>query len=635
MLCGVRRARQGRSAATLHLILTLLVSLTILTPVWRGADCAESAPSTVSLNKKIDNFHFADAAGKSPALYDLKDKKAVVIVFLSFECPVSTSYSQHLAELHRTYGNRGVAFVGVCPNESDPAVVAKQAKEYAIPFPVYADPQHVAVRALKAEATPEAFLLDHDFVLRYRGRIDDGYAARLKKNRQISRHDLHQALDELLAGKPVTEPATRPIGCPIHIEKQAKADGSVTYYRDVLPILQNNCQGCHRPGAVGPFSLMTYKQAINWASDIKEYAQSRKMPPWKPVDGPAFHNERRLTSPEIATLATWVDSGTPAGDQQDAPTPKRFAKGWQLGEPDLVLTPCNDFQLGASGRDTLRCYVLPTTFPEDRYVTAVEVKPSNPRVVHHALLFIDPAGQGRRLEQKERDKPKKETETDTGPGYEVAMGIGFVPQGGLGGWAPGQVPRYLPADTGYLLPKGSDVILQVHYHRDGRVEKDRTAIGLYFAKKPVRTRYRAALIPGRFLVIPAGNDRFKVTGATPALAHDATLHAVTPHMHMLGREIKATLRPPDGPPRTLVAIKDWDYNWQETYVFKEPIPVKSGTKFAVEATYDNSAKNPNNPNHPPRLVTYGEQTTNEMCYVFLGMTSSQPGVIRFEELSGK
>ena len=188
---------------------------------------------------------------------------------------MSTSYSQHLAELHRSYGTRGVAFVGVCPNESDPGVVVKQAKEYALPFPVYADPQHVAVRALKAEATPEAFLLDRDFVLRYRGRIDDGYAARLKKNRQISRQDLHQALDELLAGKPVSEPAMRPIGCPIHEKKPAKAEGSVTYYRDVLPILQNNCQGCHRPGAVGPFSLMTYKQASNWASDIKEYAQSR------------------------------------------------------------------------------------------------------------------------------------------------------------------------------------------------------------------------------------------------------------------------------------------------------------------------------------------------------------------------
>src|SRR5262249_52746159 len=230
MLCHqcVRRARQDRPAAALHLILTLLISLAALTPVWGGAERAESAPSTTLLNKKIDNVHLADAAGASPELYDLKDKKAVVIVFLSFECPVSTSYSQHLAELHRSYGNRGVAFVGVCPNESDPAVVAKQAKEYALPFPVYADPQHGAVHALKAEAPPEGFLLAGVFVRRYGGRIDDGSAARPKKNLQISRHDLHQALDELLAGKPVSEPATRPIGCPIQREKPAKASGSVT-----------------------------------------------------------------------------------------------------------------------------------------------------------------------------------------------------------------------------------------------------------------------------------------------------------------------------------------------------------------------------------------------------------------------
>src|SRR5262249_15299563 len=154
------------------------------------------------------------------------------------------------------------------------------------------------------------------------------------------------------------------------------------FYRDVLPILQNNCQTCHRPGEVGPFALMTYRQAVNWAGDIKEYTQNRKMPPWKPVDGPAFQHERKLSGQEIATLAAWVDGGRPAGDAKDAPPPRRFVEGWQLGRPDLVLTADAAFQVGAGGSDLFRCYVLPTDLPEDKYVTAFEVRPGNRRVVH-------------------------------------------------------------------------------------------------------------------------------------------------------------------------------------------------------------------------------------------------------------
>jgi hypothetical protein len=231
------------------------------------------------------------------------------------------------------------------------------------------------------------------------------------------------------------------------------------------------------------------------------------------------------------------------------------------------------------------------------------------------------------MEQTERERAKKDDEKASGPGYSVAMGVGFVPSGALGGWAPGQVARHLPPDTGYFLPKGSDVVLQVHYHRNGRVEKDRTQIGLYFAPKPIAKRYQSLVIRGQFFFIPAGNADYKVKG-TMWVGQDCTLHSVMPHMHMLGKEIKVTLTPPEGEAKTLVAIKDWDYNWQETYFFKEPIGVKAGTRFDVEAHYDNSANNPRNPFNPPRLAKFGEQTTDEMCFVFLGATSDQPGRIR-------
>jgi peroxiredoxin len=606
---------------------TLAACLTVLLG---SALYADDSAANAKYGQKIANVSFKDKAGKTVSLADFKDQKAVVVVFLSFDCPVSNSYSQPLAEMAKAYGDKGVAFIGVCNDDGDAAQIDKLARDYHLPFPVYKDQGQALADAFKANLNPEAFVLDRHGILRYRGRIDNAYSARLKKNQQTTRHDLRQAVDELLAGKPVSEPVTTAIGCPIVRETKTTATGKVTYHRDVAPILQNRCQGCHRPGEVGPFALMTYKQAVNWAGDIKDYTQAHKMPPWKPTEGVAFHNERKMSDKEIATLVAWVDGGTPEGDPHDAPSAKQWIEGWQLGQPDLVLSPAEDFQVGASGRDAFRVFVMPTNLPADAFVTAVEVRPGNPRVVHHTLNFIDTTGAARKLEQKEKERAKSDDEQDKGPGYSMAMGVGFLPQGGLGGWAPGQMGRHLPDGYGFKLPKGADVVVQVHYHRNGRVEKDRLQIGLFLAKKTGLKQMQGAVIRGNFLYVPAGQQQFKVTGSLPPLAQDIVLHSVMPHMHMLGKEIKVTARPLEGPPQTLIAIKEWEYNWQETYFLKTPLLLKTGTKLEVEAIYDNSADNPNNPFSPPRPVRFGEQTDNEMCFVFLGATSDTPGRLRFE-----
>lgn len=590
------------------------------------------APLTTKLGERIRPVELPGAAGKSLAFGKQEGVHATAVVFLSFECPVSNDYCPTLRELWKNYHDRGVAFVAICPNKSAPQI-EKEAKDYKLPFPILADEAGAAGRALAAGWTPEAFVLDADGILRYRGRIDDGLYARLKKKPSVSREDLREALVDVLAGKSVRIPATQPIGCPIVLPKSTTPSaGATTYYRDVLPILQNHCQSCHRPGEVGPFALMTYRQAVNWSTDIKEFTGNHKMPPWKPTTGPGFHSERKLTDPQIATLAAWVDGGTPAGDPKDAPPARVFPQGWQLGKPDIILTPAEPFHLAGAGGDRFRCFALPTNLPEDSYVSAIEVRPGNPRVVHHALLFVDPSGQGRKLEQAAKDHAPGADGKDHGPGYTVKMGVGFVPSGGLGGlggWAPGQMARVLPDGTGYFLPKNADVILQVHYHRDGKDEQDQTTIGLYLAKKPVQKRFQSVVVPGRFFRIPAGDDHFQVTGAV-TLKQDCELHSVMPHMHLLGRSIKVTMTPPDGPAQTLVAIDDWDYNWQETYFFKQPIAVKAGTRLEIDAIYDNSAGNPNNPNQPPKSVFFGEQTTNEMCFGFIGATSDKPGRIRVE-----
>ena len=284
------------------------------------------------------------------------------------------------------------------------------------------------------------------------------------------------------------------------IDRDAKpvaATAKATYYRDVLPILQNHCQTCHRPGESGPFSLMKYSQAVNWAGDLKDYTQKKIMPPWKPSAGVAMHHERRLTDKEIATIADWADHGTPAGDPKDAPPEKKFTEGWQLGTPDLVLTP-----IGRLHRRADRQGSLPLLRDADRdregrvrdrrRDPGRQLADRAPSAAVHRRHRRREEARGCRSRRRNRAKVGDhdgQSEEDRGPGYTVAMGIGISPQGGLSGWSPGITPRYLPEGSGFYLPKNSDIVMQVHYHRDGRLEKDRTKIGLYFAKKPVENVY--------------------------------------------------------------------------------------------------------------------------------------------------
>lgn len=609
--------------------LTRILSVAVL---FLAGSAVAAEIDTTKLNTKVD-VPVRDAAGKpiAPA-----EAKATVYVFVSFDCPVSNSYASALAELSKEYAAKGVAFVGLCPCDLSASEVAKQAKDFHLGFPVYKDDAFAATDALKAQTTPEVFVLDRHSKLRYRGRIDNGFYARLKKSPQVTSYDLRNALDDVLAGNSVRVPATASVGCPIVRERPAaNPNAAVTYHRDVAPILQRSCQGCHRPGEVGPFSLTNYKQAVNWASDIKDYTQSRKMPPWKPSEAAhAFADDRRLSDRDIATLAAWVDAGMAEGNPKDAPPPAEFAVGWQKGQPDLVLTVPSDFTIGPSGTDIFRCFTLPTGLTEDKYVVAYEVRPGNPRVVHHTLNFIDTVGRGRALEAEQQAKDKNAKNlSDFGPGYSRRMGVGFLPRGGIGGWAPGQQPHFAPDGVGFYLPKGSDIVLQVHYHRTGRVETDRTQIGFYFAKKPVTKTIEPVIISPSLnnvlnFFIPAGAERYPIKGSI-WLANDATIYSVMPHMHLIGREIKVTMTPPGGKPETLIAINDWDYNWQETYYFKTPLHVKAGTRFDIEGLYDNSRKNPFNPNDPPRLVRFGEQTTNEMCFGFLQASGERPGPVQW------
>jgi mono/diheme cytochrome c family protein len=390
----------------------------------------------------------------------------------------------------------------------------------------------------------------------------------------------------------------------------------VTFNKDVAPILFKNCANCHRPGEVGPFPLLSYKDVAKRADFLKDITADRRMPPWKAEPGfGEFHDVRRLTDEQIHTIAAWVDGGAREGKPEDLPPAPKFTDGWQLGEPDMVLKMAQPFTLKADGPDEFRCFVIPTGLTEDKTVSAVEFRPGNRKVVHHALFFLDTDGAARAKEAQE-DGP--------GKGFSTFGGVGILPTGSLGGWAPGAAPRKLPDGLGQRLAKGSDLVLQVHYHRDGKDEVDQSSLGIYFAKKPAEKFVGGIMLVNRKLYIPPGQERHRVT-ASLTLPVDTRVVGIFPHMHLVGREMKVVAVLPDGKEKPLIWIKDWDFNWQGQYRYVDLVALPKGTRLDLEAFYDNSDKNPNNPNKPPKEVTWGEQTTDEMCLCGVQVVTERPG----------
>lgn len=382
-------------------------------------------------------------------------------------------------------------------------------------------------------------------------------------------------------------------------------DPPVTFARDIAPIVYRNCSGCHHAGEVAPFPLISYHDLAKRAQQVAIVTRSRYMPPWKASPQcPAFVGERRLTDQEIALIQKWAAEGAPEGDPNAIPPAPHFASGWKLGTPDTVLQPKAAYTVAADGNDIYRCFVIPTSYGADRYLWAVEVHPGNHRVVHHIILYLDTSGRAQKL-----------AGDDPSASYTSFGGPGFPAVGSLGGWAPGMDPIQMPTGTGILLPKGADIVMQVHYHKDGKPETDLTQVGLYFAKYPVDKQLQIAAAINPMIRIPAGDSDYTARATLPVM-DNITLLGVMPHMHLLGHDMTVTATLPDGQKQLLVSVPDWDFNWQTIYMYKDPIHLPKGSSIDLVAHYDNSADNARNPNIPPKLVTWGEQTTDEMCIAF-------------------
>lgn len=590
----------------------LLVAATAATCAWARAATGEGVGSLAGM--KVMQIDGRDGLLVDPAA------RATAVVVLGTECPIANKSIAKLNFLHRSFGKWDARLLGVI---SDPTVTraeaAKWAAERKVAFPVLFDASGELASALRPQRTPHALVLDRAGRVVYSGRIDDANPALGREKHDADSYDLAAAVTDVLHNRPVKVSETPLEGCEFESwERRDGAHGAVTFTRDIAPILFSNCVSCHRAGEVAPFPLTAYEDAAKRARMIARVTGSGFMPPWKPVpEGSApLHGERRLTPRQIELLAEWAKTGAPRGDDADLPPVPPVESGWRLGEPDLVLEMPEGFTVPAAGRDIYRAFVVPIQLPEDAWVSAVEFKPGAPTVVHHAIFYLDATGAARRKDS-----------ADPLPGYLSFGGPGFLPAGGLGGWAPGARPDSLPAGVGRLLPKGTDLVMQVHYHPDGIERKDRSKLAVYFQKPPVTRRVGSIMLVNRDIDIPPGDSNYTRT-AQFRLPAQTTLLGVMPHMHLLGREMRVWAELPDGNERPIVRIDDWDFRWQDQYRLAEPMTLPAGTTLRLWARYDNSSDNPENPNRPPARVRRGEQTTDEMCMAFVEFIADDAAQVR-------
>jgi mono/diheme cytochrome c family protein len=382
-----------------------------------------------------------------------------------------------------------------------------------------------------------------------------------------------------------------------------------TYNRDIAPILYAHCTSCHRPGEAGPFSLLTYEDARKHARQIAAVTRSRYMPPWLPEHGYGdFADENRLTNSQIEAIEDWVAGDTPRGSGT-APAPPQYTEGWQLGTPDLVITAPKPYTVPADGKDTFWNFILSPSITSTRWVKAIEIRPGNRRLVHHANLLVD----------RTRSSRLRERTPGAGfPGMDLTIEADtFDPDSHFLFWKPGSAPQVEQDGMAWRLDPGNDLVLNVHLQPSGKPEQVQPSVGLYFTKE-AQTKFPMLiqLEHDGALRIPAGDAHFVVSDSF-TLPLDADVLAVYPHAHYLGKVLEGYATLPDGKRKWLIRIPNWDLNWQAVYRYRDPVFLPKGTVISMRYMYDNSAANPRNPFHPPRMVVGGNQSTDEMGHLWL------------------
>ena len=533
----------------------------------------------------------------------------VALVFLDDGCTISRRYVPRLNELAITARTLGLALYGVISNPAiSPAAARAFRDEFQLDLPLLFDANGSLARQLAPDVVPSAFVVDLAGRVTYRGRIDDRFPSLTKIRRQATVHDLARAIEAVSTGQVAEAVHTPAIGCAF--SPWPSPESAPTYATHVAPILNANCTECHRSGGVAPFALDTYDAAKRWSTMVSAMTRLGLMPPWRAKKGFGhFREERFLTDRQIAALAEWDRAGAPKGDEsQLLPIPHFENKTWSHGEPDLVLTMPEAYAVPAAGEDIYRYFVLPMELAEDAVVVGMDFQPGDASVVHHCNYFVDYSGRARALD---REDPEL--------GFSVFGTGGFMSYDGanaLGAWAPGVAPYTLPEGRGFDLPRGGDIVLEVHYHLSGKATRDQSSIAFYFAKGPVQRGVSALFVGTQDVDIPAGEANYwrKLTLDVPAAMRVVDL---APHMHYLGREARVVATLPDGAERPLLHVTDWDLRWQGIYSYREPIDLPAGSTIEAHFRFDNSSSNPGNPNAPPKRVSWGWGSDQEMAELYL------------------
>jgi hypothetical protein len=388
------------------------------------------------------------------------------------------------------------------------------------------------------------------------------------------------------------------------------ASGTPTFYKDVLPILQDKCQTCHRVGEPAPMPLVTYDQTQPWAQKIAAAVSMKMMPPWfaDPRYG-RFSNDPSLTPEQIAAIVAWAKGGTPAGNVQDAPPPRNWSNAWNIPLPDVVVKMPEPVQIPTRGEVEYTYEIVPTHFASDTWVQMVEVRPSSPAHVHHAVVYIRPpdspwlrhAPIGEPFIASMLADPVERRQA-----HETTSDLLLV-------YAPGSAPDRWPDGLAKFVPAGSDLVFQMHYTTNGDAASDQTSVGLVFAKHTPEKRVITLQLNNHALIIPPGADDFRVE-VQGTLPNDATLLSFFPHMHLRGKRFEYDIMHDDGSVEILLRV-NYHFHWQLSYKLAQPRELKAGTKLRAVAWYDNSRNNPHNPD-PEKMVTWGDQTSDEMMVGF-------------------
>ncbi len=559
-------------------------------------------PGDYGIGRMIRDLDMQDLEEKQFRLSDFTSSKAIVIAMTNTSCPVCKKYLPTLGEIEKRFKDQSIAFIYVNATASDKlADIQRAIKTNNLTGHYVRDLDGSVATAIGSQRTTDVVLLDAKRTVVYRGAVDDQYGFGYSTDAPHTNY-LVDAIEATLVNEFPLVQATSAPGCPLDLDPRNTTNivSNITYHNRISRIVQKHCLECHRDGGVAPFSLSNYEEVAAQSGAIRQVLEKGVMPPWfaaAPAPGQAspFANDCSLAQADKSDLLQWLGGGKPEGEPNDAPVPRAFAEGWQIGKPDHVVQLPTSIAVKASGTMPYQNVTVETGLTETQYLQAIEVKPTARDVVHHILVFIAPP-------RKRGEKSNSREDFDETSGFFAA-------------YAPGYDALVFNKGFGKVLPAGSRLKFQIHYTPNGSATQDRPMLGMIFAKETPQHLVDVAGIAQPRLSIPPHASNHEVV-ATQKLSKDATILAFFPHMHLRGKAFKYELVTPTGETKVLLDIPRYDFNWQLSYRLTEPLQAPAGSMIRATAWYDNSSGNLANPD-PSRTVRWGQQTFDEMMIGYI------------------